>query len=66
MTSKQWRARAEVYEECAGHLDLCWTDNKAELQQGNIVAARLRKLCDDAHAKAERMERRARRKAART
>lgn len=43
MGRTEWTARAEALEECADHLDLAWTDDKIEREQGDIVAKKLRK-----------------------
>ena len=41
MTNEQWTARAEALEEAAGHLELSWTDDPLEREQGDIVSTRL-------------------------
>lgn len=43
-TKKEWLARAEAYREASEHLELAWTDDKLERQQGNIVSVRLKGL----------------------
>lgn len=48
MTKEQWAARAEALEEAAGHLELDWTEDPIEREQGDIVTAMLRKMADEA------------------
>lgn len=55
MAPADWRARGEAYLEAARHLDLHWTDDKKEIDQGAVVAALLvresnkcHKIADDA------------------
>lgn len=51
LTAGQLRTRAIAYEEAAGHLELAWTDDAAERDEGDRLcrlltaeAARLRKI----------------------
>jgi len=48
-------ARAEVYESCAGHLELDWTDDPAERVQGCKIRDRFYALAERARAKARRI-----------
>jgi hypothetical protein len=49
------QARAEVYESCAGHLELDWTDDPAERAQGCKIRDRFYALAKRARAQARRM-----------
>lgn len=40
-TFEGWTARAEAYQEAAEHLQLYWTDDPLELEQGKVVAEEL-------------------------
>lgn len=42
LTTAQCTARAEALEECADHLELNWTDDPVEREQGKIVGDQLR------------------------
>lgn len=44
-------ARIEALEEAATHLELEWTGDKLEREQGNKVAAFLRELADKIYRK---------------
>lgn len=35
LTPEQLRARANAYEEAAGHLELAWTDDPIEREEGD-------------------------------
>lgn len=41
LAPEQLEARAEALESCVVHLGLDWTDEKLEIEQGNVVAKRL-------------------------
>lgn len=43
LTIAEIDARAEALEECAGHMDLEWTDDARERDAGAKLAARLRR-----------------------
>ncbi len=42
LTIADMDARAEALEECAGHLELSWTEDAREIAAGKWVATRLR------------------------
>lgn len=58
LTPERLRARANAYEEAAGHLDLAWTDNALERAEGNALTrlffaecARLRAVANERELK---------------
>lgn len=56
LASQRWDARAEAYEEAAGHLEQSWTSDPAEKVQGQIVAARLWKQAEKCRQRATSCE----------
>lgn len=46
LTDKKIAARIEALESAASFLQLTWTDDETEMEQGQIVAAQLRKQID--------------------
>lgn len=46
LTNTQIHDRCEVYDELIRHLELSWTDDLGEKEQGEIVTAQLEKLRD--------------------
>ena len=45
MTPERLRARANAYEEAAGHLELAWTDDLIEREEGSRLARLLQAEC---------------------
>lgn len=45
LTSEQCRARAISYEEAAGHLELAWTDDTLEREEGDRLARMFHAEC---------------------
>ena len=57
LTAKQWNARAQAYTEVANLLgDLDWTDNKAEREQGYVLAEYFRRRADKCFDRANDLE----------
>lgn len=56
LTADQWRARAEAWESAAGHLELDWTDDPVEREQGKVVARMCRLRCEESHRRAMDVE----------
>jgi hypothetical protein len=52
-----WNARGAAYEECAGHLELDWTDDPAEKQEGLRLSELLTTLAEGCYARAATRER---------
>lgn len=44
-TPAQLRARANAYEEAAGHLELAWTDDPLEREEGDRLTRLLQAEC---------------------
>lgn len=55
-SSKRLRARAYAYEEAAGHLELDWTDDPMEFEEGLRLAEKLNAEYDRLMELAERRE----------
>jgi hypothetical protein len=57
-SSERLRARAHAYEEAAGHLELDWTDDPTEFEEGiklsNKLEAEYRRLMDLADIREEK------------
>jgi len=45
LTPTQLRARANAYEEAAGHLELAWTDDPVEREEGDRLTRLLQAEC---------------------
>jgi hypothetical protein len=67
-SSERLRARAYAYEEAAGHLELDWTDNPMEFEEGLRLAKkldaeyiRLMELADTREEKEQELEHRRKR-----
>lgn len=43
MSKNDWLARAEACNSAASHLELDWTDNPMEREQGKVIVRMLRK-----------------------
>lgn len=60
LTSKQWFARFHAFDEAADQLQLAWTDDPLEREQGLIASRHIRRLADrakcNAHAALRREE----------
>lgn len=55
-SSKRLRARAFAYEEAAGHLELDWTDDPMEFEEGLRLAEKLNAEYDRLMELAEKRE----------
>lgn len=67
LTSEDLFARYQAFDEAAEHIALkYWTDEPLELEHSEFVAAKLRKLADNARGKAQRRLAEEQAKAART
>lgn len=58
LTSEQLFARFQAFDEAADHLQLDWTDDPLEREQGKIVSQQIRLLADKARDKAQKALRR--------
>lgn len=56
LTPTQLRARANAYEEAAGHLELAWTDDPVERAEGNRLSRLLHAECAKFRATANTRE----------
>ncbi|RTL42960.1 MAG: hypothetical protein EKK53_11195 [Burkholderiales bacterium] len=45
LTPEQLRARANAYEEAAGHLELAWTDDATEREEGDRLTRAFHAEC---------------------
>ena len=45
LTPARLRARANAYEEAAGHLELAWTDDPLEREEGDRLTRLLQEQC---------------------
>lgn len=58
MTSEDWFARFQAFDEAAEHLQLDWSDDPLEREQGKIASQQIRLLADRARNKAQKALRR--------
>lgn len=54
LTSEQLFARFQAFDEAAEHLQLDWTDDPLEREQGKIASEQIRLLADRVRAKAQK------------
>ena len=57
---KRLFARMDALEECAGHLDLDWTDDALEREEGKALSALWRKQAERVRTRAQELQRAAR------
>lgn len=56
LTIAQIEARAHAYNEAAGHLELAWTDDPIEREQGNVLIGLFYREAERQFARAARRE----------
>jgi len=56
LTPEQLRARANAYEEAAGHLELAWTDDPTERDEGDRLTRAFHAECQRLRAIANARE----------